>query len=65
MEQEIEKSIDMTKQQQEDMIKQTGLSSSLSEEEVRGYLDLVINEIKKNDTPKLLRVKSARAVIFE
>ena len=52
MEQEIEKSIDMTKQQQEDMIKQTGLSSSLIEEEVRWYLDLVIKEIKKKDTPK-------------
>jgi hypothetical protein len=61
----LKRVLDMTKQQQEDMIKQTGLSSSLSEEEVRGYLDLVINEIKKNDTPKLLRVKSARAVIFE
>jgi Tfp pilus assembly PilM family ATPase len=51
MEQEIENRIlDMTKQQQEDMIKQTGLSSSLSEEEVRRYLDLVIKEIKKKDT---------------
>jgi hypothetical protein len=53
MEQEIENRVlDMTKQQEEDMIKQTGLSSSLSEEEVRRYLDLVIKEIKKKDTPK-------------
>jgi Tfp pilus assembly PilM family ATPase len=53
MEQEIENRVlDMTKQQQENMIRQTGLSSSLSEEEVRRYLDLVINEINKKDTPK-------------
>jgi hypothetical protein len=53
MEQEIENRVlDMTKQQQEEMIKQTGLSSSLSQEEVREYLDLVLKEIKRKDIPK-------------
>jgi hypothetical protein len=53
MQQEIENRVlDMTKKQQDEMIKETGLSSSLSEEEVRQYVDLVLKEIKGKQTPE-------------
>ena len=53
MEQEIEnRGLDMTKQQQKEMIKQTGLSSSLSQEEVRQYVDSVLKGIKGKHIPK-------------
>jgi hypothetical protein len=48
MEQEIQKKIiDFTKRNQDRMIEETGIQSSLSEEDVKEYLQQVIREVKK------------------
>jgi hypothetical protein len=48
MEQEIQKRvIALTKQHQDEMAEQTGVESSLTENDVKEYLDQVIEEVKK------------------
>jgi hypothetical protein len=48
MEQEIEKRvITLTKQNQDRMVEETGIQSSLTEEDMKQYLEEVINEVKK------------------
>jgi len=48
MEQEIEKRvIALTKQNQDRMAEETGIQSSLSEEEIKQYVEQVIREVKK------------------
>ena len=48
MEQEIQKKIiEFTKQNQYKMAEETGIQSSLTEEDMKEYLDRVINEVKK------------------
>jgi hypothetical protein len=52
MEQEIEKRVmDISKQQEEVMVQQTGLHSSLDEENVKQYLGDVIREIRDKKEP--------------
>jgi len=48
MEHEIQKKvIEFTKRNQERMAEETGIQSSLSEEDVKEYLQQVIREVKK------------------
>ena len=48
MEQEIEKRVlVLTKQNQDRMAEETGIQSSLSEDDIKQYLDQVIKEVKK------------------
>jgi DNA-binding protein Fis len=48
MEQEIEKRVmALTKQNQERMAEETGIQSSLSEDEIKQYVEQVIKEVKK------------------
>ena len=50
MEQEIQKKvISITKRNQDMLAQETGVQSSLSEEDIRTYLDQVIREVKKGD----------------
>jgi hypothetical protein len=50
MEREIQdRVISITKQNQDRMLKETGIQSSFTEEEMKVYLDQVIREIKKDD----------------
>ena len=49
MEQEIEKRVmALTKQNQERMAEETGIQSSLSEDEIKQYVKQVIKEVKKS-----------------
>jgi hypothetical protein len=51
MEQEIQKKvIDFTKRNQDRMAEATGIQSSLSEEDVKEYLQQVIREVRKQKT---------------
>jgi hypothetical protein len=48
MEQEIQKRVlRLAKEQEETMIEQTGIESSLDEDDMKEYLKQVINEVKK------------------
>jgi hypothetical protein len=41
----------ITKEQQQNMIEETGVQSSIDEEDLRGYLEQVMREVKgKSDT---------------
>lgn len=49
MEQEIQKKIiDFTKRNQDRMAEETGIQSSLTEEDMKAYLQQVIEEVKKD-----------------
>ena len=49
LEQEVEKKVMiMTRKNQDSMMQETGLSTSLSEEEVKKYMDEVIQEVKRS-----------------
>jgi hypothetical protein len=49
MEQEIQKRVvTLTKQNKDSMVEQTGIEASLSEQEAKQYLDLVLKELKGN-----------------
>jgi hypothetical protein len=51
MEREIEKKvIGLTKINQNRMAKETGIQSSLSEDDIKGYLKQVIQEVQKQKT---------------
>ena len=51
MEQEIQKKvIEFTKRNQERMAEKTGIQPSLTDEDVRAYLEQVIKEVKKPET---------------
>jgi hypothetical protein len=52
MEQQIQrKVVEFTKRNQDKMTEETGIQSSLSEEDVKDYLQKVIREVKKQKTP--------------
>lgn len=52
MEQEIEKRVmALTKQNQERMAEETGIESSLSEDEIKLYVEQIIKEVKKPERP--------------
>ena len=54
MEQDIEKTIlKITKEQQDVLTEQTGIEPSLTEDEVKEYLDTVLLEVKKMRTKKV------------
>jgi hypothetical protein len=49
MEQELQKrALRLAKVQEETMIEQTGIESSLNEDDMKDYLNEVINEVKKH-----------------
>jgi len=53
MEQEIQKTvIRITKRNQDRMLEETGIQSSLSEDEMKAYLDTVISEVQKDRNRK-------------
>jgi sulfite reductase beta subunit-like hemoprotein len=53
MEQEIEKRvITLTKQNQDRMAEESGIQSSLTEDDMKDYLEQVIKEVKKNRHPE-------------
>jgi hypothetical protein len=53
MEQEIQKRvITITKQNQDRMAEESGIQSSLTEEDMKEYLEQVINEVKKDRESK-------------
>jgi hypothetical protein len=53
MEQEIQKQVIMlTKRNQDKLVEESGISSSLSEDDVKVYLEQVIKEVTKNDSKK-------------
>jgi hypothetical protein len=53
MEQQIQKRvIDIVKRNQDNMVEETGIQPSVTEEDMKAYLEDVINEIKKRSTPK-------------
>ena len=53
MEQEIQKQVIMlTKRSLDMMVEESGISSSLSEDDVKLYLEQVIKEVTKNDSNK-------------
>jgi hypothetical protein len=55
MEQEIQKQVIMlTKRSRDMMVEESGISSSLSEDDVKLYLEQVIKEVTKNDSNKSL-----------
>jgi hypothetical protein len=53
MEQEVQKQVIMlTKRSRDMMVEESGISSSLSEDDVKLYLEQVIKEVTKNDSNK-------------
>jgi hypothetical protein len=53
MEQEIQKRVlRLAKEQEETMVEQTGIQSSLDEHDMKEYLEQVINEVKKGHNNK-------------
>ena len=64
MEQEIEKRVlALTKRNQDKMAVETGIQSSLSDDDVREYLEQVIEEVKKEKTTAMKNLKALPMLI--
>jgi hypothetical protein len=52
MEQEVQKKVlSLAKEQEEKMVEETGIEMSLDEDDIKEYLQKVINEVKRSRHP--------------